>query len=404
MLLEIGFGLICGSVGSLISSLSFSSSFDLSKSFLAACKTLGLTVQHGNDVALPSVNAKYVESWGIRLLVGLPVGLSSQKVIDQKRALAEAMRIDPEDMEMTYKNDGLVIEIVTQPMPNKVAFPKASTWSHPYRVPIGVNRRGEWRYYSFDGPYAHLIIAGISGGGKSVMLRVILTTLATGPQPDLFLADMKGGVEQSLFRDLACTKGFATTLPDVLRIATEIEAEMNRRYSVMAANGSQAWKGKKAILVIDELADFKVRPNDPDKSVKSSIKTKLTVLSAKGRAAGVLLVLATQRPSADVIDGLIKTNIAASICFRTRDGTQSRIVLDHPGAADLPDVPGRLIFQTARDETLQAPFLSADDAKRLISDLPKKKPIEQRKVAATNGTVNENPSEIREVDLDFAEL
>ena len=123
-------------------------------------------------------------------------------------------------------------------------------------------------------------------------------------------------------------------------------------------------------MVIDELADFKVRPADPDKVVKSTIKTKLTTLSAKGRAAGVILVLATQRPSADVIDGLIKTNIAASICFRTRDATQSRIVLDHNGAADLPDIPGRLIFQTAHDETLQAPFLSAEEAIKIVKGLP----------------------------------
>jgi DNA segregation ATPase FtsK/SpoIIIE-like protein len=143
----------------------------------------------------------------------------------------------------------------------------------------------------------------------------------------------KGGVELGIFSSLACVKGFATSLSGVLRVAMEIEAEMNARYATIAHNGSQAWQGKKAIFVIDELADFKVRPNDPDKAVKSSIKTKLTLLSAKGRAAGVLLVLATQRPSADVIDGLIKTNIAASICFRTRDGTQSRIVLDHDGAA-----------------------------------------------------------------------
>ncbi|MFD0675300.1 MULTISPECIES: FtsK/SpoIIIE domain-containing protein [unclassified Paenibacillus] len=405
MLLEIGFGLICGSVCSLISPLS--SSFSLRKSFIAACKTLNLSVKAGDTVMLPAVNAQYNESWGIRLLCGLPVGLSSTKVIDQKRAIAEAMRVDPDDVEMTYKNDGLVIDIVTQPMPEKVSF--EMTVFNDYRVPIGVNRKGEARYYDFDGPYPHLLIGGISGGGKSVIVRGILASLATGPAPDLFLCDLKGGVELGIFRELACVKGFATSLSDVLRTATEIESEMNRRYSIMAANGSQTWEGKKAILVIDELADFKVRPNDPDKVVKSSIKTKLTVLSAKGRAAGVLLVLATQRPSADVIDGLIKTNIAASICFRTRDGTQSRIVLDHDGAAALPDVPGRLIFQTSKDETLQAPFLSAEEAKRVIADLPKKEPIvqrldEQRKVAVTRGTTNENATKAGPMDSDYAEL
>lgn len=397
MLLEtIGIGLICGSVGSLISSFS-SSSFSLSKSFVAACRTLNLAVTTGDTVALPAVNAQYEHPWGIRLLVGLPVGLSSAKVIDQKRAIAEALRVDPDDMEMTYKNDGLIVDIFTQPMPEKVPFETSSSKDH--RVPIGINRRGELRYYDFDGPYPHLLIGGISGGGKSVTLRAILATLATGPAPDLYLCDLKGGVELGIFRDLACVKGFATTLQDVLRVATEIEAEMNRRYAIIADAGEQSWTGKKAILVIDELADFKIRPGDPDRAVKALIKTKLTVLSAKGRAAGVLLVLATQRPSADVIDGLIKTNIAASICFRTRDGTQSRIVLDHDGAAALPDVPGRLIFQTARDAILQAPFLSAEDAKRLIADLPK----HERKAAVIHD-VNKDAGEALPMVGDFIEL
>jgi S-DNA-T family DNA segregation ATPase FtsK/SpoIIIE len=399
MLLEIGFGLVCGSVCSLISSLS--SSFSLRKSFVAACKTLNLSTYTGANVALPSVNAQYQHPWGVRLLCSLPVGLSSAKVIDQKRAIAEAMRVDPVAMEMTYKNDGLVIDIITLPLPDNVPY-EAIMSAYSYKIPIGVNNRGEWRFYDFDGSYPHLLIGGISGGGKSVILRAILTTLASGPAPDLYLCDLKGGVELGIFRQLACVKGFAITLSDILKNATTIEAEMERRYSIMAANGSQSWEGKKAVFVIDELADFKVRPNDPDKEVKSRIKTKLTVLSAKGRAAGVLLVLATQRPSADVVDGLIKTNIAASICFRTRDAVQSRIVLDHDGAADLPEIPGRLIYQTARDEVLQAPFLSADEARQIISALPQH---EQRKVDEKNETYqSEKPSEIRPVDFDHAEL
>ncbi|MCM3497661.1 FtsK/SpoIIIE domain-containing protein [Paenibacillus lactis] len=369
----IGIGFICGSLYSLISSFSFSS-FDLGKSFLSACKTLGL---NSGDL-LPMVNAQYAHAWGTRLLVGLPIGLPSAKFFDNRNAIAEALRISPDSLEMRY-DDGLIIDIITQPMPTMIPYQAGTA----YRVCIGTNKRGELRYYDFDGPYPHLLIAGISGGGKSVMLRSILTTLAVGTTSSLYLCDLKGGVELGIFRKLASVKGFATDLSEVLRVTTQIEAEMIRRYSVMAANGSQSWAGEKAVLVIDELADFKVRPADPDRVVKSAIKTKLTALSAKGRAAGVILVLATQRPSADVIDGLIKTNIAASICFRTRDATQSRIVLDHNGAADLPDIPGRLIFQTARDETLQAPFLSAEEAARLIAGLPQREEVTRYESNAT---------------------
>ncbi|MED4599849.1 FtsK/SpoIIIE domain-containing protein [Paenibacillus validus] len=366
----IGFGLLVGSCCTLISSLS-SSSFSLRKSFVAACKSLNLTVTSGDTVTLPIVNAEYSHSWGTRLLVSLPVGLSSSKVMEQQKGLSEALR---HDIEMTYK-DGLIVDIFTQPMPDNVPF-EVTTPKHSYKIPIGVNRRGDWRYYDFDGKFPHLLIGGISGGGKSVILRAILTTLVTGPAPDMYLCDLKGGVELGIFRNLACVKGFSTALPDVLKAATDVEAEMNRRYAIMAVNGSQEWQGKKVVFVMDELADLKIGKADTQAAIKGQIKSRLTTLSAKGRAAGVLLVLCTQRPDASVVDGLIKTNVATSICFRTRDGTQSRIILDHDGAADLPEIPGRLIFQQGREEVLQAPFLSAADAKKLISDLPKNQPAQ----------------------------
>lgn len=375
-MLALGISLVVGSVGTLIHNLSFSSSFSFRKHFPVACRTLGLSVTHGNEIALPSVNKVINETWGVRLLVGLPVGLSSAKVIDHKDAIAEALRVPSESVDMRYTNGGLIVDIVTVEMPTKLPFkaPEDSNvaTSEHYRVLIGVNQRNEPRYYDFDGSYPHLLIGGISGGGKSVILRSILTTLVSGPTPDLFLCDCKGGVELGIFRRLACVRGFGTTVEDVRRLASEIEAEMLRRYAILAENGAQSWTGKKAILVIDELADFKSRTGDPDAKVKAEIKAIIARLSAKGRAAGVLLVLATQRPSADVVDGMIKTNIAASICFRTRDTTQSRIILDGPEAADLPDIPGRLIFQTAYNETLQAPFLSAEEARRLIAGLPQR--------------------------------
>ncbi|WP_339192028.1 FtsK/SpoIIIE domain-containing protein [Paenibacillus sp. FSL E2-0230] len=324
---------------------------------------------YGEEVAFPSINAQYAYPWGVRLLIGLPVGLTSQKFMDHKLALAEAIRVDPNDVEMRYK-DGIILDIFTAEMPESVPYKRPEGDS--YRVLIGVTRRGEERYYDFDGAYPHLLIGGISGGGKSVMLRSILTTLVTGPAPDMYLCDLKGGVELGIFRNLECVKGFATTLQDVQTVLASIEREMLRRYEVMSANGSQRWEDKKAIFVVDELADFKTRAGDPDSKLKGEIKSILTRLSAKGRAAGVLILLATQRPSADIVDGLIKTNIAASICFRTRDGTQSRIILDNTSAESLPDIPGRLIFQTAYDETLQAPYLTAEEARKLIADLPTK--------------------------------
>jgi hypothetical protein len=366
MLLEsIGVGLIVGSIGSSLTLIK-SSSLNLTQTLAATFRSLNLGVQRGDTLALPTVNAEIAFEWGTRLLCGLPAGLSSHKVIEHERALAEALR---SEIAMYWK-DGLIIDVYQRPIPKSVPFNLAPR--HDHKVAIGVNRRGETQYYDFAGSFPHLLIGGISGGGKSVLTRSILTQLATGPQPDLYLSDLKSGLELNLFRNLAITQGFASTLPDVGNLASTVEAEMNRRYAIMERNGSQEWRGKRIVFVMDELADLKTRPKDPDAAVKSAIKTRLTTLSAKGRAAGITLVLCTQRPSADIVDGVIKANIATSICFRTRDTTQSRIILDNNDAADLPDIPGRCIMQEAKDETLQTYYLPYDQAQTLLANCERK--------------------------------
>lgn len=376
-LVTVGVGLLVGCVGTSISTLFSSSSLNLTRTLIATFKSLNLGVQLGDALALPTINKEIPYEWGTRLLCGLPAGLSSHKVIDQKQAISEAIRNEID----IYWQNGLIIDIYRGAMPK--SLPYIATVRNDYKVAVGANRRYETKYYDFAGSFPHLLIGGISGGGKSVLLRLILTQLALGPQPDLFLCDLKGGVELNLYKDLSITKGFATTLNDVYKLGNMVEAEMNRRYAVMERNGSQEWSGKRIVFVMDELADLKARPKDPDAIIKSAIKSRLTAISAKGRAAGVILVLCTQRPSADIVDGLIKTNIATSICFRTRDSTQSRIILDNNDASDLPDVPGRCIFQQAKDETLQTYYLSYEDAKELLESV-ERKTISHVKAVETN--------------------
>lgn len=360
----VGLGLIVGSCGSLLTQLSSSSS--LKKSLPLVFRSLRLGVQYGDHMALPVINQVIPYKWGERVLLNLPSGLPSQKVIEQANAISEALQ---RDVELTFEN-GLVIDVFDKKMTENAPFSVEKR--NDIKVPVGVNRRGEVRYYDFAGSFPHFLIGGISGGGKSVFLRGLLTSLAVGPQPDLYLCDMKGGVELGLFADLICTKRFAVTLKQVAELVADVEKQMNERYAIMAANGSQEWHGKRIALVMDELADLKTRQGDPENPTKTAIKTKLTTISAKGRAAGVILVLATQRPSADVVDGLIKTNIATSLCFRTRDAVQSRIVLDHERAAHLDEIPGRCIFQQSKDETLQTFYLSYEKAKKILANVERK--------------------------------
>ncbi|MDN9012451.1 FtsK/SpoIIIE domain-containing protein [Brevibacillus laterosporus] len=328
----------------------------------------------GEYVHLPKITACQRRSWGVQVRLYLPKGITTKEVIKHQEAFAEALG---HDVSFEYSHTtGFVMEIYNKGLPKKIeyTYEKSRSW----RIPIGVDRRGETVYYDFSGPYPHLLNAGISGGGKSVFLRSVLTSLSLGPKPDMYLCDLKGGVELGLFRNFEHVKGFATSLYEVYQVLDTVEQDMIQRLKWMASNEIQEWRGKRIILVIDELSDFRVADRgDPHKEVKAAIKEKLTSISAKGRAAGVTIILSTQRPSADIIDGIIKTNVATTIAFRTRDSIQSRIILDNDKSSDLPDIPGRAIFQQAKDCEIQTFYLSYQRAKELLKNVERRETDER---------------------------
>lgn len=323
----------------------------------------------GEFVHFPKITACQRRSWGVQVRFYIPNGLISKEFTKHQDAFSEALGSDVY-FEYSYST-GLVMDVYRRGLPKRINYTYEP--SHSWRVPIGVDRRGEDIYYDFAGAYPHLLNAGISGGGKSVFLRSVLTSLSLGPRPDMFLCDLKGGVELGLFREFKHVKGFAINLYEVYQMMEAVEQEMDQRLKWMASNEIQEWRGNRIVCVIDELSDFRTSGRgDPDKEVKATIKSKLTAISAKGRAAGVTMILSTQRPSAEIIDGIIKTNAATTISFKTRDSIQSRIILDNDKAADLPDIPGRAIFQQAKDCEIQTFYLSYQRAKDLLKDVERR--------------------------------
>ncbi|MGG3873162.1 FtsK/SpoIIIE domain-containing protein [Brevibacillus laterosporus] len=342
---------------------------DIEDKILRVCKRRGILVKVGEFVHFPKITACQRRSWGVQVRLYLPQGITTKEVIKQQDAFSEALG---SDVSFGYSHTtGLVMEIYNKGLPKKIeyTYEKSRSW----RIPIGIDRREETVFYDFAGPYPHLLNAGISGGGKSVFLRSVLTSLSLGPRPDMFLCDLKGGVELGLFRNFEHVKGFATSLYEVYQVLDIVEQEMNQRLKWMASKEIQEWRGKRIVLVIDELSDFRLSGRaDPQKELKAAIKEKLTAISAKGRAAGVTMILSTQRPSSEIIDGIIKTNVATTIAFRTRDGIQSRIILDNDKASDLPDIPGRAIFQQGKDREIQTFFLSYQRAKDLLKNVERR--------------------------------
>lgn len=187
----------------------------------------------------------------------------------------------------------------------------------------------------------HLLIAGATGSGKSVMINTLLTSLLYRNSPadmKLILVDPKQ-VELSLYADIPHLLTPVIVEPERCISALKwAVAEMERRYSALAEVGKRNIgeynKLKKQegmpyiVIVIDELADLMMM-------AARDVEALIVRLAQKARAVGIHLVLATQRPSVDVITGLIKANVPARIAFTVSSQVDSRTILDQVGAEKL---------------------------------------------------------------------
>jgi len=223
----------------------------------------------------------------------------------------------------------------------------------------------------------HLLIAGATGSGKSVCINAIISCFLTTNTPEtlrLLMIDPKM-VELTNYNGiphlLAPVVVELERVVDVLKWATR---EMDRRYKVfsrlgvrnlVAYNELMTSKGEKImpyiVVVIDELADLMMMAPD-------EVERTITRIAQMARATGIHLVIATQRPSVDVVTGLIKANFPARVAFAVTSQVDSRVILDTPGAERLLG-RGDMLFMapdSSKLQRLQGVFVSDRELARLV--------------------------------------
>lgn len=224
----------------------------------------------------------------------------------------------------------------------------------------------------------HLLIAGATGSGKSVCMNVFLTSLLYQNAPHelkLILVDPKR-VELMPFNGIPHLLTPVITESDkALQALRWAVAEMGRRLHRFAENGvrniaeynekqeDEANLIPRIVIVIDELADLMMR------QFKRDTETMIVRISQMARATGMHLVIATQRPSVDVITGLIKANIPTRIAFRVVSSVDSRTILDGIGAEDLLG-KGDMLYMTAttpKPLRIQGIYVSTQEIERVIT-------------------------------------
>lgn len=247
----------------------------------------------------------------------------------------------------------------------------------PLLIGLGVDIDGNNVYVDIQS-MPHGLIAGATNSGKSVSINTFLASLLLKNTPDelrLLLIDPKY-VELSIYNDLP---HLITPVITEAKMASQalswVVKEMDERYELLAENQSRDIKiynekvetkrieGEKLpyiVVVIDELADLmQVASQDVEASIQR--------ITQKARAAGIHLIVATQRPSKDVIKGTIKSNIPSRIAFRVSSFVDSTTILDHAGAESLLGKGDMLIKLADRAKRLQGAYIKDEEIEDLIS-------------------------------------
>lgn len=240
----------------------------------------------------------------------------------------------------------------------------------------------------------HLLVAGSTGSGKSVCINSIITSILMRSKPDevkLVLVDPKK-VELSMYNCIPHLLAPVVTDPKKANIALKkIVVEMERRYELFSESGTKNISGYNAyiekqnkslseedakrkipyiVVIIDELADLMLVAA---KEVEDSIMR----ITQMARAAGIHLIVATQRPSTDVITGVVKANIPSRISFAVSSSIDSRTILDMTGAEKLVG-KGDMLFLPQGENTpirIQGTYIDEDEIKRVVDHT-----IKQQKV------------------------
>lgn len=179
----------------------------------------------------------------------------------------------------------------------------------------------------------HLLIAGASGSGKTTFLNSIIKTFVTIKNDDLLfsIVDLKK-IDFQKWDDPKFADNFAapiaTSYIEARRLILGLARYIDIRYSDMRQQGLTAFKGTKWVLIVDELAEL-INKHD------HTIENALVKIAQMGRACGIHLILATQRPTVDVCTGAIKANIPCRLAFKCASKIDSRVILDINGAENL---------------------------------------------------------------------
>lgn len=317
------------------------------------------------------------------------IGVKVSKIVNLSDDLALALAAKDLRIEAPIPGKSLVgIEVPNQNVAT-VSFKSIITAqkknpAKPLEVPLGRDISGQLITADLA-KMPHLLIAGSTGSGKSVAINGIITSLLMNCTPDqvkLVLIDPKK-VELGVYNDIAHLLIPVVTNPKKAAGALQkLVSEMERRYECFADTGQRNISGYNAmiqrqkadgiesdsqlmpyiVIIVDELSDLMM-------TASNDVEDAIVRLAQMARAAGIHMILATQRPSVDVITGLIKANVPSRMAFAVSSGTDSRTIIDQSGAEKLLGRGDMLFLPMGSNKPIrvQGAFISDQDVEKVVN-------------------------------------
>jgi hypothetical protein len=267
-------------------------------------------------------------------------------------------------------------------IPDRVLFSRLWTWypreihfKTPWFAGMSANRKIE--HFDFES-YPHMLVAGSTKSGKSNFINQLIATIVQANSPDelrLLLVDLKGGVEFVHWQGLKhllmpIVKRPDEVVPALKRIRTILDRRMElfekvkiKNFSAYNAQAAPGSKLARLVIFIDEMATLVEQ-----EETKVEADAMMATIASQGRAFGIHMVICTQRPSADVVKGWIKTNASLLVSGKMPHYNSSLIILGTDTAANIPSIAGRMVFSRGRDEIIvQTPLISDEEIARAVA-------------------------------------
>lgn len=285
----------------------------------------------------------------------VPGGYSAAHVRRQLPVLAASCGAE---VELLDRGGVVILRVIVEELPRSV--PLVSGDLRPDRLLMGYDRQRQPIYHPLN---THLLAAGASRSGKTDWLRFAIYQLWLQGY-EIRICDLKG-FSFFPFEGLPGVT-VASSLPEAYSLLGDCLQELEERKRIVRAhrNRDVLQSFRPVVTIIDEAAALSPSQNSGEaKRLAKECDEIISLLGQQGREPRMFAIYCTQRPDMDVINKQFKANVEASLAFRCKDETNSRIILGRGGAELIPpDAPGRCIYSYDRDHLLQVPYVGGDDA------------------------------------------